>query len=76
MDTKTKAIATTFNKKSLEECLTEIETIQQKLNEGNLPLEEMMALYEYGKIISQIAQEKLDEIEFKFKKLNDKNNDN
>ena len=30
----------------------------------------MMELYEYGKIISKIAQKKLDNIQFKFEELN------
>ena len=60
-----------FKKKSLEECVNEIDSITKQLESNNLSLEETIILYKNGKIISNIAKKKLSAIEFEFSKLNE-----
>lgn len=50
---------------SFEEALKELEMIVNGLENGELPLEESMALFERGLSLSQVSQEKLKDAEQK-----------
>jgi len=58
---------------SFEESLTELDTIVQNLEQGELSLEESMALFERGLNLSQVSQTKLQAAEQKVKILLEKN---
>lgn len=58
---------------TFEQSLQELETIVQSLEQGELSLEESMALFERGLNLSQLSQEKLQQAEQKIKILLDKN---
>jgi exodeoxyribonuclease VII small subunit len=52
-------------KKKFEEALQELETIVQRLEEGNLSLDESLALFEEGIKLSRLCSQRLDEAEKK-----------
>jgi len=58
---------------SFEESLTELDTIVQSLEQGELSLEESMALFERGLNLSQLSQVKLQAAEQKVQILLDNN---
>ena len=58
---------------SFEESLSELDTIVQSLEPGDLNLEESMALFERGLTLSQLSQVKLSSAEQKVKILLEKN---
>jgi exodeoxyribonuclease VII small subunit len=58
---------------SFEESLNELDTIVQSLEQGELNLEESMALFERGLNLSQLSQVKLSAAEQKVKILLEKN---
>ena len=58
---------------SFEESLHELDTIVQSLEQGDLSLEESMALFERGLNLSQLSQIKLQTAEQKVQLLLDKN---
>jgi len=58
---------------SFEESLSELETIVQNLEHGELSLEDSMTLFERGLSLSQISQNKLQDAEQKIQILLDKN---
>jgi len=58
---------------SFEESLNELDTIVQSLEQGDLNLEESMALFERGLNLSQLSQVKLQTAEQKVKILLEKN---
>lgn len=58
---------------SFEESLTELDTIVQNLEQGELSLEESMTLFERGLNLSQVSQNKLQTAEQKVKILLEKN---
>ncbi|TWX69860.1 exodeoxyribonuclease VII small subunit [Colwellia demingiae] len=58
---------------SFEESLSELDTIVQSLEQGELSLEESMALFERGLNLSQLSQVKLQAAEQKVQILLDKN---
>lgn len=58
---------------SFEESLTELDTIVKNLEQGELGLEESMALFERGLNLSQLSQVKLSAAEQKVKILLEKN---
>ncbi|MCJ8320819.1 MAG: exodeoxyribonuclease VII small subunit [Colwellia sp.] len=58
---------------SFEESLNELDSIVQNLEQGELSLEESMALFERGLNLSQVSQTKLQDAEQKIKILLDKN---
>ena len=60
---------------SFEESLTELDTIVQNLEQGELSLEESMTLFERGLNLSQVSQNKLQAAEQKVKILLEKNGD-
>jgi len=59
---------------SFEESLAELDTIVKSLEQGELSLEESMALFERGLNLSQVSQTKLQTAEQKVKILLEKNN--
>jgi len=61
---------------SFEESLSELETIVQNLELGELSLEESMSLFERGLNLSQVSQHKLQDAEQKIQILMDKSNEN
>ena len=58
---------------TFEESLSELDTIVNNLEQGELSLEESMALFERGLSLSQISQNKLQAAEQKVKILLEKN---
>jgi exodeoxyribonuclease VII small subunit len=58
---------------SFEQSLTELETIVQQLEQGEVSLEEAMSLFERGLNLSQTNQNKLKEAEHKVEILMTKN---
>ena len=58
---------------SFEESLNELDTIVQSLEQGDLNLEESMALFERGLNLSQLSQVKLQAAEQKVQILLEKN---
>ena len=58
---------------SFEESLTELDQIVQNLEQGELSLEESMALFERGLGLSKVSQEKLQAAEQKVQILLDNN---
>ena len=58
---------------SFEESLNELDTIVQSLEQGDLSLEESMALFERGLNLSQLSQVKLQAAEQKVQILLEKN---
>ncbi len=58
---------------SFEESLSELETIVQSLEHGDLSLEESMAIFERGLNLSQLSQVKLQAAEQKVQILLEKN---
>lgn len=58
---------------SFEESLSELDTIVQSLEQGELSLEESMALFERGLNLSQLSQVKLQTAEQKVQILLEKN---
>ncbi|MFQ3209599.1 MAG: exodeoxyribonuclease VII small subunit [Colwellia sp.] len=57
---------------SFEESLNELDTIVQSLEQGDLSLEESMALFERGLNLSQLSQVKLQDAEQKVQILLEK----
>jgi|TARA_B110000014_G_C20100246_1_gene577406 exodeoxyribonuclease VII small subunit len=58
---------------SFEESLNELDTIVQNLEQGEISLEDSMALFERGLALSKLSQEKLQTAEQKVKILLDNN---
>ncbi len=58
-----------MEKLSFEEGLKRLEDIVEKLEKGEVPLEEAIKLYEEGMKLAKELKEKLDEIEMKVEKL-------
>ena len=58
---------------SFEESLNELDTIVQSLEQGDLNLEESMALFERGLTLSKLSQNKLQTAEQKVKILLEQN---
>lgn len=54
---------------SFEEALRELEQIVQQLEEGNLPLDQALALYERGVALAEHCQALLDKAELRIKQL-------
>jgi len=54
---------------SFEEALVRLEEIVQRLEEGDLPLQEALALYEQGVALSRRCQDLLDEAELRVSQL-------
>lgn len=54
---------------SFEEAMTELETIVQRLEEGNLPLENSISVYERGTQLKKHCEEKLREATLKVEKI-------
>lgn len=62
------------NKKSFEDVLLELESIINKLDEGEVSLEESVDLYKNGMTLVNSCNEKLDKIEKEIKIIKDNNN--
>jgi len=58
---------------SFEEALVELESIVQKLEQGELSLEESMNIFERGLSLSQVSQTKLQDAEQRIKILMERN---
>jgi exodeoxyribonuclease VII small subunit len=54
---------------TFEQALQRLEKIVEQLEQGEIPLEESMRLYEEGIGLSKICAEKLNQAELKLKKL-------
>ena len=64
-------MAASSSKKSLnfEEAFKELEAIAEKLEKGDMPLDESMKAFEKGMELAQYCSQKLNEAETKLKKL-------
>lgn len=60
-----------INALSFEQAFAELETIVHKLESGELPLEESVALFERGRLLSEHCQSLLDQAELRVNKLNE-----
>jgi exodeoxyribonuclease VII small subunit len=60
---------TNSNEPSFEQALQQLEQIVQKLERGELPLEESLQLYEDGVRLSRLCHRKLEEAEGKIEML-------
>lgn len=58
--------------KSFEEYLKELETIVSEMENGDVPLDKALEMYERGISISQYCLKELDKAELKLKKLTKK----
>jgi exodeoxyribonuclease VII small subunit len=58
--------------KDFEGAIAELETIVKKLEEGELPLEQSLALYERGVQLSRFCHGKLEEVERRIEILNER----
>jgi len=56
-------------KQSLESALKRLETIVTTLEEGEIPLDQALELYEEGLELSKVCTERLKETELRLKKL-------
>ena len=61
-----------LKKLSFEDSLAKIEEIVAKMESGNLPLEAMMKMFEEGRILSSICENKLKDVERKIEILKKK----
>jgi exodeoxyribonuclease VII small subunit len=60
-----------INELSFETAYAELEQIISKLDEGSLPLEESVALYERGRKLSEHCQSLLDKAELRVNQIAD-----
>jgi exodeoxyribonuclease VII small subunit len=60
-----------INELSFETAYAELEQIISKLDEGNLPLEESVGLYERGRKLSEHCQSLLDKAELRVNQIAD-----
>jgi len=58
-----------FEKLPFEEALKKLEDIVEKMEDGNLPLEEMISCFEEGNALSKVCGKKLSELEKKIEIL-------
>jgi len=58
--------------KDFEAAIAELETIVKKLEEGDLPLEQSLGLYERGVQLSRFCHSKLEEAERRVEILNER----
>jgi exodeoxyribonuclease VII small subunit len=58
--------------KDFEGAIAELETIVKKLEEGDLPLEQSLALYERGVQLSRFCHARLEEAEHRIEILNER----
>jgi exodeoxyribonuclease VII small subunit len=58
--------------KDFEAAIAELETIVKKLEEGDLPLEQSLALYERGVQLSRFCHQKLEEAERRIEILSER----
>lgn len=54
---------------TFEAARARLEEVVQQLEEGDLSLEEMIALYEQGQALAQLCQDRLDSAEFRISEL-------
>jgi len=54
---------------SFEAAFAELEAVVQRLEEGELSLEESIALYERGQALARLCQERLDQAELRVEQL-------
>jgi exodeoxyribonuclease VII small subunit len=59
--------------KDFEGAIAELETIVKRLEEGDLPLEQSLALYERGVRLSRFCHARLEEAERRIEILNERN---
>jgi len=58
--------------KDFEAAIAELESIVKKLEEGDLPLEQSLALYERGVTLSRFCHSRLEEAERRIEILNER----
>ncbi|MCR4434270.1 MAG: exodeoxyribonuclease VII small subunit [Clostridiales bacterium] len=57
------------NEKTFEEAISELEEVVKKLENGDLPLDESIELFQKGLELSRCCSKKLDEVEKKISRL-------
>ncbi|MBF0109136.1 MAG: exodeoxyribonuclease VII small subunit [Magnetococcales bacterium] len=57
---------------NFESALTRLEAIVRKLEDGNIPLEEGLAAFEEGTLLSRLCQARLDQAEKRIEELAEK----
>ncbi len=62
-----------MSEKKFEEAMKELENIVEKLESGNVPLEESIELFEKGMELAKICSTKLEGVEQKIELLMEKN---
>jgi exodeoxyribonuclease VII small subunit len=62
------------NKQSFEKALRRLEEIVQELENGEIPLDDSLKIYEEGVELTKFCYDKLNQTEEKLKKLVKKNN--
>lgn len=62
------------NEKTFEEAISELEKIVEKLEKGELPLDESIDVFQKGMELSKFCSKRLDEIEKKISILIEKEN--
>jgi len=65
--TKTKGKSETDKGPSFEQALARLEKIVDKLDDGNLPLDESIALFKEGTTLAKVCRDKLAEAEVQVK---------
>ncbi|MCK0472548.1 exodeoxyribonuclease VII small subunit [Halalkalibacter sp. APA_J-10(15)] len=49
--------------KTFEEAMSELEVVVEKLEQGDVPLEEAIAMFQEGMTLSKLCHEKLEKVE-------------
>ncbi|WP_062048211.1 exodeoxyribonuclease VII small subunit [Bacillus sp. JCM 19034] len=49
--------------KSFEEAMSELEKVVDKLEQGDVPLEEAISMFQEGMLLSKLCHEKLEKVE-------------
>ena len=65
-------MASEGNMTSLEEKLTNLEELTKKLEQGNLPIDEAIALYSQGRELAVSCKKSLDEMSLKLTEAREK----
>lgn len=63
------AMSAVAQETSFEAAFAELEAVVQRLEEGELSLEDSIALYERGQVLARLCQERLDQAELRVEQL-------
>lgn len=54
---------TEVKERSFEEAMSELEQVVEKLEQGDVPLEEAISMFQEGMLLSKLCHEKLEKVE-------------